>query len=78
MRKSLAPAALLIFRKERPASSEQARRSNRLTLLKLTSYLCQRPSCGPRWWPTRSPHSRVGVQLVLGLLPVRARACLMR
>jgi hypothetical protein len=19
-------------------------------------YACQRPSCGPRWWPTESPH----------------------
>jgi uncharacterized membrane protein YphA (DoxX/SURF4 family) len=19
--------------------------------------LCQRPSCGPRWWPRKSPHS---------------------
>jgi hypothetical protein len=34
---------------------------------------CQRPSCGPRWWPAESPHSSrliswVGVHL-LGLGP---------
>jgi len=40
--------------------------------------LCQWPSCGPRWWPTESPHPSFGFQLVLSRVPPFARACRMR
>ena len=38
---------------------------------------CQRPSCGPRWWPTKVPTPRVD-QLVFRRPPPRARACFIR
>ena len=59
-------------RTERPRARNRARgeawigdrplasRSDRASLLGVTRQLsftrCQRPSCGPRWWPTKSPH----------------------
>jgi hypothetical protein len=38
---------------------------------------CQRPRCGPRWWPSESPHPSGVVQVFLGARP-RFRAGRMR
>jgi pimeloyl-ACP methyl ester carboxylesterase len=44
----------------------------------LTRPECQRPSCGPRWWPSKSPHPSGVVQVFLGRAPPRLRAWRMR
>jgi hypothetical protein len=38
---------------------------------------CQRPSCGPRWWPGKSPHPRVD-QVLFSVVPFLALASRIR
>ena len=48
-----------------------------VTLLVHPLHPCQRPSCGPRWWPVKSPHPSV-VQFFFRVVPPLARASRMR
>jgi hypothetical protein len=61
-------------------SSSGVRNLERLVALGylVSSQRCQRPVCGPRWWPSKSPHSSLTVQLFLIRVPPFARACFIR